>query len=168
MNAQETPLDLTFPATEIDQGNEDFRVTSDVQVAGKLFKKGERYRLAGQVRARLEVPCSRCLERFSLPVEPDVDLTYQPRPEQTTDADVELEEEDLTTAFYRDHVIDLAEMIREQFYLALPMRPLCREDCRGLCPHCGTNLNAAACGCDVRWEDPRLAGLRSILDHRRD
>jgi uncharacterized protein len=56
-------------------------------------------------------------------------------------------------------------MLREQFYLAIPMRPLCREDCKGLCPHCGTNWNTGTCACDVRWQDPRLAGLQSLLDH---
>jgi uncharacterized protein len=52
--------------------------------------------------------------------------------------------------------------MREQMYLALPMKPLCRDDCRGLCPTCGANLNLAACGCKNEWEDPRLAVLRKL------
>ena len=58
--------------------------------------------------------------------------------------------------------------MREQLYLALPMKPLCREDCRGLCAECGANLNLTTCGCARRWEDPRLAGLRALLDERKD
>ena len=52
--------------------------------------------------------------------------------------------------------------MREQFYLALPMKPLCREDCKGLCAQCGTNLNTGTCDCAPVWEDPRLAALKAI------
>ena len=54
--------------------------------------------------------------------------------------------------------------MREQFYLALPMKPLCRESCRGLCPECGTNLNTGTCSCVREWTDPRLDGLRALRD----
>jgi uncharacterized protein len=53
-------------------------------------------------------------------------------------------------------------MLREQFYLALPMKPLCRDECRGLCPSCGTNRNTGACTCAPVWEDPRLAPLKEL------
>jgi uncharacterized protein len=52
--------------------------------------------------------------------------------------------------------------MREQFYLALPMKPLCAEGCKGLCPHCGTNLNEATCTCTNEWSDPRLEPLRAL------
>jgi len=74
----------------------------------------------------------------------------------------EVEEEDLSTAFYDDQKIDLAQLMREQFYLALPMKPLCGDGCRGLCPVCGTNLNRGTCDCNREWEDPRLAVLKNI------
>ena len=57
--------------------------------------------------------------------------------------------------------------MREQFYLALPMKPLCVETCRGLCPACGINLNQASCECDTAWQDPRLAGLKALLRNGR-
>ena len=72
--------------------------------------------------------------------------------------EIEVAEEDINTAFYRDGEIDLGELIHEQFYLTLPMKPLCREDCKGLCPVCGANWNQTTCACERRWEDPRLAG----------
>ena len=62
----------------------------------------------------------------------------------------------------RDDQIDLDEVLREQFYLALPMKPLCREDCAGLCPQCGTNRNTGTCSCETEPEDPRLAPLRRL------
>ncbi len=85
-----------------------------------------------------------------------------------SDAELELQDEDLSTAYYHDQMLDLGEMMREQFNLALPMRPLCQEACQGLCPQCGANRNRGdACGCSVKWEDPRLAGLRSLLDQNK-
>jgi uncharacterized protein len=165
-----TPADLRSPETD------DVRLLGDVTFDGVLQKKDHRFRLKGRVQATLEQTCGRCAEPFAWPVDAEIDLTYVPQPEHATptghgtraDAEIELNEEDLTTAYYRDHVLDLGEMLREQFYLAMPMRPLCKEDCQGLCPHCGTNLNVATCNCDVRWQDPRLAGLQSLLRNTED
>ena len=92
-------------------------------------------------RRTLELPCSRCLEPFTWPVDAAFDLRYQPRTTNTGEGEREVEEDDLTTAFYENDEIDLGQLMREQFYLSLPMKPLCRDDCKGLCPQCGTNLN---------------------------
>jgi uncharacterized protein len=78
------------------------------------------------------------------------------------DEEREVEDDDLGTSYYRDDQIDLNELLREQFYLALPMKPLCDEACQGLCPQCGTNLNTGSCNCAAGWEDPRLAPLRQL------
>jgi len=72
----------------------------------------------------------------------------------------------MTTAFYENDEIDLAQLMREQFYLSLPMKPLCRADCQGLCVVCGTNLNRAMCDCKREWDDPRLAPLKALQEHR--
>jgi uncharacterized protein len=146
----------------------DYKVLGDVHFDGTLRKDDPRFMLSGRLQARLEMSCGRCLEPFTLPIDTQVDLTYVPHPEQAADDEVELSQDDLTTAFYRDQTLDLGDMVREQFYLALPMRPLCREDCKGLCPQCGTNLNLGTCACDVRWEDPRLEGLRALMKKKTD
>ena len=72
----------------------------------------------------------------------------------------EVKDDDLNVSFYKDDQIDLGEVMREQFYLALPMKPLCREDCRGLCPVCGVNRNRESCTCQAEWVDPRMDALR--------
>ncbi len=87
-------------------------------------------------------------------------------PQASTEAEREIEEDDLETSYYRDDQIDLNELMREQFYLALPMKPLCREDCKGLCAQCGTNLNTGTCDCAPVWEDPRLAALKALKGPR--
>ena len=97
-----------------------------------------------------------------MPVDQTFDLRYQPHAENTGDGEREIEEDDLTTAFYENDEIDLGHLMREQFYLSLPMKPLCRTDCRGLCVVCGTNLNRETCSCKRTWEDPRLGPLRDL------
>ena len=67
-----------------------------------------------------------------------------------------------TTAFYSNDQIDLGHLIVEQLQLAVPMKPLCDEACKGLCPQCGMNLNTGSCDCSQTWEDPRLAALRNL------
>src|SRR5207249_9472867 len=114
-----------------------------------------------------ELRCSRCLEPFRLGVDEHFDLRYQPHTANTGEDEREIEEDDLSTAFYENDEIDLGQLMREQFYLALPMKPLCREDCRGLCPSCGGNRNLVPCACAERAPDPRLAALRDLATRLR-
>ena len=145
------------------EADDDFRVVAPVSLAFDIFKDKQQFRLAGSVKTTLQLPCSRCLEPFTLPVDASFDLRYQPHSENKGDEDeVEIEEDDLTTAFYENEEIDLGHLMHEQFYLSLPMKPLCRDECRGLCPVCGTNLNRGTCDCKREWDDPRLAGLRKL------
>ena len=87
----------------------------------------------------------------------------EPAPDAAEGEEEEIAADDLTTAFYRDGVLDISELLREQFQLVLPMKPLCSDACRGLCALCGTNLNRSECDCKPEWEDPRLAALKSLL-----
>jgi uncharacterized protein len=139
-----------------------FAVVAPVALAFDVFKDKNTFRLAGRLETTLELPCSRCLEPFRWPIDSTFDLRYQPHAANTGEGEVEVEEDDLTTAFYENEQIDLGQLMREQFYLALPMKPLCRPDCKGMCPSCGANLNQGACGCKVEWEDPRLAVLKTL------
>src|SRR6266536_553440 len=142
--------------------DEDFRVVAPVSLAFDIHKDKDRFRLEGAVKTTLELPCSRCLEPFTIPVDAPFDLRYQPHAENAGEGEREIEEDDLTTAFYENDEIDLGQLMREQFYLAVPMKPLCVAECRGLCPICGTNLNRGTCDCKREWEDPRLAVLKTL------
>jgi len=156
----------TAPRTGADEADRvddvDFRVASPVTLAFEIFKDKSTFRLVGRTETTLEVRCSRCLEPMLLPVDAAFDLRYQPHATNTGEGEREIEEDDLTTAFYENDEIDLGQLMREQFYLALPMKPLCSETCRGLCPMCGTNLNRGTCDCKRDWEDPRLAALKEL------
>jgi uncharacterized protein len=145
-----------------------FAVVAPVELKFRVHKDHDRYRLVGRVSTVLEQSCSRCLEPFRQTVDAPFDIRYLPQSENTGAEEQEVEEDDVSDAFYRDEQIDLLQLMEEQFYLTLPMKPLCREDCRGLCPNCGTNLNESTCDCQVRWEDPRLAGLKALLNREKD
>jgi uncharacterized protein len=96
-------------------------------------------------------------------VDAALDVRYLPASELSADDEREVAAEDVDIGYYRDDQIDLIELLREQFYLALPMKPLCREDCRGLCPQCGVNRNTGTCECAPGWDDPRLAPLKGLI-----
>jgi uncharacterized protein len=156
-------FEQVYPPEQFEQ-DEDFTVAAPVTLAFDIFKDKKQFRLVGRVRTTLELPCGRCLEPFTMEVDAQFDLRYQPHVENTGDGEREIEEDDLTTAFYERDEIDLGHLMGEQFYLSLPMKPLCRQDCRGLCPECGTNLNRGTCECNRAWEDPRLKPLKALQD----
>jgi uncharacterized protein len=139
-----------------------------VVLGADLRKDARKVRLVGRVVATLECDCSRCLEPFPVPVDAAFDVMFLPAEANVAGAsrggsDVEeVREDDLGVSFYRDETIDLGELMREQFYLALPMKPLCREDCQGLCPVCGINRNRDTCSCRSEWVDPRMEALRNL------
>ena len=143
--------------------DDEFRVVAPITLGMDIFKDKDQFRLAGRVETTLELPCSRCLEPFRLPVDAALDLRYLPVSERSSDDEQEVAEEDVDISFYQDDQIDLTGLLREQFYLALPMKPLCRDDCRGLCPQCGVNRNTESCDCGSGWEDPRLAPLKGLI-----
>ncbi len=140
----------------------DFKVVAPVEMAFDIYKDKLAFRLEGTVKTTLELSCSRCLEPFTLPVDSEFNLRYRPQTENAGEGEREIQEDDLTDAFYQHDEIDLGQLMREQFYLALPMKPLCSDACHGLCPMCGTNLNRATCNCKRELEDPRFAALREL------
>jgi uncharacterized protein len=154
-------IDRIEPPSAFD-ADDAFRHVAPVELGFDLYKDKAKVRLIGTLRTTIELECSRCLEGFTVPVEAAFDVQYQPSTEIPAEAEREVREADLDTAFYREGVIDLRELVREQLYLLLPMKPLCTESCAGLCAVCGTNLNTGSCECSHEWEDPRLAPLQAL------
>jgi DUF177 domain-containing protein len=162
-------FDRTFPPSAFDPQDSDYRVAAPVELVLEVTRLGDdAFGLSGRARTRLQVDCGRCLEPFEVPVEAAFDLRYVPQSENAGEGEMEVGEDDLATAFYREGVVDLIELLREQFVLALPMKPLCDEACKGLCRECGSNLNKTQCDCAPKWEDPRLASLKSLLSKNKE
>lgn len=160
-------LDRTYEAAAFTpQEGDEYTVASPVHLVVDVHKDRDAFRVTGRVQTTLRLECGRCLEPFTVPVGNVFDLRYLAEETGTagTHEEREIREDDLATSYYRDDTLDLDELMREQFELALPMKPLCSEGCRGLCATCGTNLNTGTCECKPAWEDPRLATLKGLLD----
>jgi uncharacterized protein len=140
----------------------DYRVVEPVKLGFDIYKAKDQYHVVGRIETTLELNCSRCVEPFRLPVDSQFDLRYQPQSQNTGEAEREVKDEELSSAFYENEQIDLEQLMREQFELALPMKPLCTAACLGICPSCGTNLNRETCDCKQEWEDPRFAALKAL------
>jgi uncharacterized protein len=127
-----------------------------------VSRDGQDVLVVGELAASVPLTCSRCLEEFPTTVQQAVDVRYVPRPAASTD--VQLASDDLDLDFYENDEVNLAELVETETTLALPMKPLCRDDCRGLCPVCGGNRNLTPCACQTRPADPRLAVLRDLAE----
>jgi uncharacterized protein len=124
-------------------------------------------RLKGRFDGRFEVPCARCIEPVEIPLSADYDLIFRPAA-----ADAEATERSITApeteiGYYLEDSLSLEDVLREQVLLSLPVKTLCKPDCKGLCPRCGADRNSQPCTCDAGPSDPRweaLAGLRSRIE----
>ena len=158
---------LGVPADRVSLEKAEVQLSDRVEVKGQLDRVDEAsFRLDGSLSATVELSCVRCLEPLRLDLNEPLDLLFLPSSANVApgkDEERELSDEDLAVSFYQDNKIDVGLLIREQVYLALPMKPICRDDCQGLCSTCGTNLNSSSCNCAREAVDPRLATLKTLL-----
>ena len=164
LHGQREHFERRFEPSAFDPQDEDYRVAAPVELSMDVERAGgDAFRVTGRALARLGLDCGRCLEPFEIPVDATFELRYVPATENAGEGEREVTEDDLTTAFYREGSLDVIDLLREQFQLALPMKPLHSDECKGLCPECGANLNRTDCGHTPKWEDPRLAALKGLL-----
>ena len=125
---------------------------------------GGEVRINGSLRTNVETMCSRCLEPARSELTKAFDLFFRQRDEHMFDEDdeIELDEEDTKTAFFTGTQLAMGDILREQVLLALPMKALCKVDCKGLCPTCGTNLNSGSCNCPKEEFSPHIDALLEI------
>ena len=126
-------------------------------------KDGEAVLVTGRLEATVPLHCGRCLESYNVTVEPEVDARFVPNPRGRGE-ELELGADDLETDVYDNGVVDLTALLETETTLALPMKSLCREDCRGICPICGGSRNVTDCRCEVRLADPRWAPLKTLAE----
>ena len=123
-------------------------------------------RLRGQFAGRFQVPCARCVEPVEIPLESDFDLIFRPVVADSEPTERSITPPETEIGYYQKDSLLLEDVLREQVLLSLPVRTLCKPDCKGLCPRCGQNRNSQECSCDVGPSDPRweaLAGLRGRI-----
>lgn len=162
-------VERSLAPSSFDPQDPDYRVAAPVELSMDVEKAGaDTFKVNGDAKTTLELTCSRCLEPFEIPVDVSFELRYVPLAENAGEGEREIAEDDLTTAYYRESSLDVIDLLREQFQLALPMKPLCSDACHGLCPQCGVNLNRSTCSCAPAWEDPRLASLKGLLTRQKE
>jgi DUF177 domain-containing protein len=136
----------------------DARITGTVS----LSQHGHDILVRGQLEGTLDLTCSRCLESFSHPVAAEFDLLLVPAPDTVAGEDEELSPADLDLDYYSGEVVDLESLLREQIILMIPVKPLCDEVCKGLCPQCGANLNRETCNCRSEAVNSPFADLAKL------
>jgi uncharacterized protein len=126
-----------------------------------VFRYGKKVLLDGNVRMSVPVNCSRCLKKFSFPVDAAFREEFSPA-EEFQEGERELTGKELDLSFYSNDELNMSDVIREQIELSIPMKPLCSADCQGICSKCGKDLNRGSCGCMTAEIDPRLAALEEL------
>ena len=121
-------------------------------------------RVAGEFSTRVELPCARCLEPVSCDVSKKFDLLYRPQGSDAGKEELSVTAAEADVGYYQGEGLLLEDVLREQVLLAIPLKTICREDCKGLCPHCGKNLNVDPCNCAEPMEDPRWSALKDIRE----
>ena len=152
-------VNLTLPPSI-----EEVEIINPCFVELKLTPIGSKYRINGSIRAKLRLQCSRCLESYPFHLFSDFDLLYVPMEQMPSEVELEMKDKDANIAYYSENKIELSELLQEQILLALPMKPICSQKCKGLCPSCGANLNVSSCNCEAVSIDPRLEKLKQIKE----
>ena len=149
--------------TVLKKDRREIRVIRPVDCHLFIQRKAAKVSVDGYMETGVSFVCSLCLKRFERDVHWDIHYTLIPEERFIEDKERELTPEELDTAFLSGDTIDTTDILTEQFFLEMPIRFLCREDCKGLCPGCGVDLNEGECACPKeRPIDPRLAKIREL------
>ena len=151
----------------------DFKQRGDLSSSGRAQLVQEHHgkrqhindiRVTGGFAAKFDLTCARCLEPISHDVAKKFDLLYRPLGADAGKEELSVTAAEAEVGYYEGEGLLLEDVLREQVLLALPLKAICREDCQGLCPHCGKNLNLEQCNCAEPLEDPRWSALKDIRE----
>lgn len=156
-----------YKADELDTSEHEFELATLPLVTGRVNRAGMDVRVRGEIKSALKAQCDRCLNDVPIPIETSFDLIYVPHEIGAGQpGEHEVLDRDLAVATYENEQINIDDLVLEQLELSLPTRVLCREDCQGLCPECGADLNFEQCRCekpiDPRWQ--ALADLKKSAE----
>jgi uncharacterized protein len=151
-----------YPSLAAMQEAGECRFTSPLHLELTVTREYDLIRVHGKVATRVILGCARCLNEYEMAITSPFTIFFSRAAEIPLDEEVELAEEDLVSATYVGDEIDLTPEIAEQVLLEIPFKPLCREECRGLCNVCGADLNVTECGCDRRDTSLRFSALKNF------
>ena len=161
---EEDPRTLPIIAEMIKSQACEFR--KPLKISVKAFRVRELYEVEGHFETRIRISCSRCLNDFDTPLTSGFALTYAREVQGMMDVldekEIELKLEDVGLLYFRGEEINLQQGIQEQVVMSFPLQPLCANDCKGLCPQCGSNLNLKDCGCQSETGTHTFAVLKNL------
>jgi uncharacterized protein len=153
--------ELAVGASALDR--EPLLALSPLRLSGDVSRIEGGYALTARLSYDGQLECSRCLTAYPFHEDEEFSLVLYPRQKQPG-TDLELDLGDLDTQYFDQPVIELSPIAEERVQMALPMKPLCRPDCLGLCPTCGKDLNLGSCACARDTVDPRWEALRALKE----
>jgi uncharacterized protein len=151
-----------YQPDDLNPVDERIALSGPATVGGKVRLAGNEVFVNGHVETRARVECDRCLQPVETPVNTDFALEYITGSEYESSGAAELTEAEMSVSVFDGEAIDVDEIVKEQIVLAIPTRMLCREDCKGICPECGTDRNTGECDCNTKDIDPRWAALKNL------
>jgi uncharacterized protein len=155
-------FDFILQPSEIDLDSDEAKLVNEISVKGSLKKGIAQTDVQGNIDARIEIECSRCLVTAEQPLKFSFSAVFVSTENYTDEKEAELSIDDLDVSITVDDKIDLRELVREQILLAVPAQIFCREDCKGLCQKCGASRNLIDCKCEEKEVDPRWQSLRKL------
>lgn len=133
----------------------------------KLKKLGIEIKLEGFLKGVVVLECDRCLSDYEFPIEHEFKISILPRASLNLEEEKELSEEEMEVSFYDNSWISFYELLKEEILLSLPYKNLCKPDCKGLCPICGTNLNKELCNCKGYKKESPFAVLKEFFSDKK-
>ena len=170
LELRKVEFDETIAPGALDLG-EDLELKAPLRASGRaeLVKESrgahqvvEDIRLVGKLSAQIESRCARCLDPVANTVAEEFDLIYRPQGVDTRSEEASISRAETEIGYYQGAGLLLEDALKEQILLALPAKQICSERCKGLCPHCGRNLNTETCDCAGAVSDPRWTALEDI------
>ncbi len=151
-----------YGANDLALNDPDVKLIEPGKVSGRIRRAGNEVELQGELSAKLETSCGRCLRQVELPITAEFNERFVQAVGWGAAEQHELSPEELNVAVFDGEAIDLDDLVREELLLAVPANVLCREDCRGLCPTCGTDRNLNECQCGDKEVDSRWQKLKDL------
>jgi uncharacterized protein len=158
----------TYAPADLPFRDEGAVLSTPVLIEFVLTHKKQDLHLDGSVQTGIGCKCSRCLKEFEVPLHTRFDVFYLPQPKWLKDQEIELKYEEMDIGYYDGARLDVDQLTVEQIELALPMKFICSESCKGLCYNCGADLNQGVCLCDRDQTDHRLAVLLDFRNKMKD
>lgn len=133
-----------------------------LEIHCEISKNGQLISAKGWVKGKMRLSCDRCLKEFDSGFKSFFEVHYRPQPDESVEVDEAFPDGELEIVYFDGDILDIADQIRQTVLLSVPMRALCREDCRGLCGGCGADLNLESCRCTEPPIDPRWSALKNL------